>query len=388
MMYKVNEGRPNVADHLVNRDIDMVINTPLGRDSFFDDLRGAARGDDGAGAVHHDAHGRIGGGERHQVAAVAYAHPCGRCRTTTPERRRGRGRPMRAPGAKAPGSRLQAPGRRRRPGPASLAVLLLAAGVALSGQTFRSRVVTVPVTATVVDAQGRLVRGLTRDDFQVFEDGVEQPVTQFTDERVPVSLGLLLDASDSMRGQADARRERGGGTLRRRSAQGGGRGLHRLFNHRPRLAASWTRPASALKLRLGTVVAGGGTAIYDAVVQAAPFFDRRARPRAALVVISDGADTASDRTLQQAREAVVRRDAFVYAVAIDEVDAQASTRVNPAALSDLTSPTGGYTEVVRVRRGAGTSHRAHRRRAELAIHDRLQSVASPPTAPGAASACA
>ena len=38
MVYKVNEGRPNVADHLVNRDIDMVINTPLGRDSFFDDL--------------------------------------------------------------------------------------------------------------------------------------------------------------------------------------------------------------------------------------------------------------------------------------------------------------------------------------------------------------
>src|SRR5687768_13587441 len=80
-------------------------------------------------------------------------------------------------------------------------VLVVGGGVALSGQTFRSRVVTVPVTATVVDAQGRLVRGLGRDDFEVFEDGVLQPVTQFTDERVPVSLGLLLDASDSMRGR-------------------------------------------------------------------------------------------------------------------------------------------------------------------------------------------
>jgi Ca-activated chloride channel family protein len=75
-------------------------------------------------------------------------------------------------------------------------------------------------------------------------------------------------------------------------------------------------------------------------------FDRRTKPRAALVVISDGADTASDRSLQQARDAVVKRDAFVYAIAIDSPGVAASTRVNPAALRDLTGPTGGYTEVV------------------------------------------
>ena len=217
----------------------------------------------------------------------------------------------------------------------------------LAGQTFRGGVVTVPVTATVVDAQGRLVRGLSREDFVVFEDGTEQPVSQFSDQRVPISLGLLLDASDSMRGQpiVDARAavERFIGDLLMEEDEA----FVAVFNHRPRLAAPWTRPASAARSTLGPVLAGGGTAIYDAVVEAAPFFDRRARPRAALVVISDGADTASDRTLQQAREAVVRRDAFVYAVAIDEVQERQSTRVNPAALQDLTSPTGGYTEVVR-----------------------------------------
>jgi Ca-activated chloride channel family protein len=199
---------------------------------------------------------------------------------------------------------------------------------------------------TVVDAQRRLVRGLTREDFSVFEDGVEQPVTQFTDQRVPVSLGLLLDASDSMRGRpiADARVavEHFVGDLLWADDEA----FIALFNHRSRLAAPWTQPASSLRTSLGRVDAGGGTAIYDAIVQAAPFFDRRARPRAALVVISDGADTASDRTLQQARTAVVRRDAFVYALAIDEPGAPASTRVSPGALRDLTEPTGGYTEVV------------------------------------------
>jgi Ca-activated chloride channel family protein len=66
-----------------------------------------------------------------------------------------------------------------------------------------------------------------------------------------------------------------------------------------------------------------------------------------MVIVSDGADTASDRTLQQARETLRRSDAFVYAIAIDAPDARASTRVNPDALREITGPSGGYTEIVR-----------------------------------------
>jgi Ca-activated chloride channel family protein len=69
--------------------------------------------------------------------------------------------------------------------------------------------------------------------------------------------------------------------------------------------------------------------------------------RAAMVVISDGADTASDNTLHQAVDAIRRSDMFVYAIAIDPPDARSSTRVNPEALRELTSLSGGYTEVVR-----------------------------------------
>src|SRR3990167_7884988 len=72
---------------------------------------------------------------------------------------------------------------------------------------FRTAVRLTTVTATVTDADGRLVPDLARDQFEVFEDGELQPITQFTSERVPVSLGILLDASDSMFGRrmADAR---------------------------------------------------------------------------------------------------------------------------------------------------------------------------------------
>jgi len=65
----------------------------------------------------------------------------------------------------------------------------------------------VTTAVTVRDAEGRLVTSLEKNDFIIEEDGVVQPITQFTKERVPVSLSLTLDVSDSMRGQrmADAR---------------------------------------------------------------------------------------------------------------------------------------------------------------------------------------
>jgi Ca-activated chloride channel family protein len=212
--------------------------------------------------------------------------------------------------------------------------------------SFRGRVDTVMVTVTVTDATGRLITGLTRDDFAIFEDGQPQPITQFTDHRVPVSLGVLLDASDSMRGQpiADARAavDRFVGEL----LEPGDEAFVAAFNHLPRVVVPWTRPPAGLMRRLDGFKPSGATAIYDALVVAAPLFDQRAHSRAALVVISDGADTASDRTLQQARAELRRTAPFIYAIAIDSGEARASTRVNPDALREITGPSGGYTEVV------------------------------------------
>jgi VWFA-related protein len=214
-------------------------------------------------------------------------------------------------------------------------------------QSFRSRIDIVQVTVSVRDADGRLVTGLTRDDFQIFEDGTEQDITQFTDARVPVSLGVLLDASDSMRGQkiVDAR-----GALDRFVGElllGEDEAFVATFNHRPRLATPWTMPPSRTRNSLESLKPSGGTAIYDALASTAKLFDQRNHVRAAMVVISDGADTASDHSLIEALEDIRRSDALVYAIAIDSDDARESTRVNPEALREITSLTGGYTEVVR-----------------------------------------
>jgi Ca-activated chloride channel homolog len=213
--------------------------------------------------------------------------------------------------------------------------------------SFRSGIETVHVTVTVTDANGRLITDLTKDDFEVFEDGQPVVVTQFSDKRVPVSLGVLLDISDSMLGQPieDAR-----GALDRFVGdllQEGDEAFVASFNHSPRIVSMWTQPPAALRGALEDVKPTGGTAIYDALVATASLFNTRQHTRAALIVVSDGADTASDYTLIRARDAIRRTDPFIYAVAIDSGDKRrVSTRVNPDALREITGPSGGYTEVI------------------------------------------
>jgi Ca-activated chloride channel family protein len=212
---------------------------------------------------------------------------------------------------------------------------------------FHSSVEVIAIAATVVDAEGHFVTGLPREAFEVSEDGKPQPITQFTNERVPLSMGVLLDISDSMYGQRikDAR-----ATVQ-----------HFLFdlltpadeffllafNHEPKILTEWTSEQDAIQRALDGLRPSGATAIYDAVLKALPLTERRSRPRAALLIISDGADTASDATLREVRSTLLRSDVFVYAIAIDSPQRQPiNTRVSPEALTEITNPSGGRTEVV------------------------------------------
>jgi Ca-activated chloride channel family protein len=233
---------------------------------------------------------------------------------------------------------------------------LLAAGLGVGGQTqppvrdvrpFRAGVDVTSLTATVTDKEGHLVTGLSREAFQVFEDGEPQTVTQFTNERVPIGLGVLLDVSDSMYGKRirDARSavDRFLFTLLSDEDQF----FLIAFNHKPRVLTDWTHVRDDVTRALDALRPSGGTSIYDSIVEALPIVEHRSRQRAAILVISDGADTASNATLRDVRSALHRSDAFVYAVAIDSPEPQPiNTRVNPQALREITNESGGRTEIV------------------------------------------
>ena len=234
-----------------------------------------------------------------------------------------------------------------------MATLLTAAPAAQPPVTrapgaLKSGVDLIVVSATVFNADGGLVTGLPREAFEIYEDGQRQAIAQFTSERVPIGLGLLLDVSDSMFGrrivEARAAVQRFLVDLLAPSDEF----FLVAFNEAPHPLTDWTRDPDTVNAALEAARPSGGTAIYDAILSALPTVERRRRQRAALVVISDGADTASDTTLRNLRTALQRSDAFVYAIAIDSPQPQPiNTRVNPMALGDITNPTGGHTEVVR-----------------------------------------
>ncbi len=214
-------------------------------------------------------------------------------------------------------------------------------------QVFRTGVDLVLVTASVRDGDGRLRGDLTLDDFEVFEDGRPQLITQFERGRVPVSLGILLDVSESMYGQriadATAALDRFLADLLAPDDEA----FLVVFNHDPTLEETWTLGPESLAGRLAAVRPYGATAIYDAMMMALPLFRTRSHQRAAVVLISDGSDTASDVRIADVRREIRTSDAFVYAVAIDAPRTRPlNDRVNPRALREMTDESGGYTEVV------------------------------------------
>jgi VWFA-related protein len=192
------------------------------------------------------------------------------------------------------------------------------------------------------------VNGLPKDAFTVYEDGEELPITQFTSDRVPLGVGLLLDTSDSMFGRRIKDAEDAAERFLVHLLPSTDSFFMIAFNHETRVLFGWRTAADGVHDALERLHPSGATAIYDAVLAAMPYLDNRPRERAALVLITDGADTASDVSLRDLRPALLRTDAFVYAIAIDTPEAQPITqRVNVQTLDEIAGPSGGHTEVVR-----------------------------------------
>ncbi|HEX5473757.1 MAG TPA: VWA domain-containing protein [Vicinamibacterales bacterium] len=185
------------------------------------------------------------------------------------------------------------------------------------GFKFRAGVELINVTATVTDESGRFVPNLTRDDFRVYDDDQIQPIAHFSAERVPVSLGILLDTSGSMEGpKMSAARQALERFLVQLLDPDDEVFLYR-FDSEPELVQGWTRDRQRLSDAIAGIQPRGGTALYDALAEAIPLAETGKNRKKAIVVISDGNDTSSHANAETVKRLIRQSEVLVYAVGID-----------------------------------------------------------------------
>ncbi|WP_396627507.1 VWA domain-containing protein [Luteitalea sp.] len=184
--------------------------------------------------------------------------------------------------------------------------------------TFRSGVSLVSVNAVVKDRRGRPVRNLTRDDFTVLENGANRPIVDFGfSDQGAVSFGVLIDQSGSMTlsNNLDAARE----VIRHLVAWfDAGRDEIALFAFDKQLrdVQPFTTDADAITAALPRLTAYGTTALYDAIASTAEQLETRPSPRRALIVVTDGLDTASTKTAEDVSAIASAIDVPVYVVVV------------------------------------------------------------------------
>jgi Ca-activated chloride channel family protein len=189
-------------------------------------------------------------------------------------------------------------------------------------QIFRGGTDLVLLNVTVQDTLGRLVPGLEREDFQVFEDGVPQRIQNFSRELEPIALSILIDTSNSMEKKLQTAQEAAIGFLRRLTPQDVAMVID--FDAQARIRQGFTNDRVALEEAIRTTRADGPTALYNAIYTAVnelrvarsePVPDQPIR-RQAIVVLSDGEDTNSLIDDTAVLDSLQRSEVTLYAIGL------------------------------------------------------------------------
>ncbi|MEM7051968.1 MAG: VWA domain-containing protein [Acidobacteriota bacterium] len=201
----------------------------------------------------------------------------------------------------------------------------------------------VELYAAVLDRSGRPVSGLQQDDFEVFEDGRRQEISKFEQvANLPLSVGVVIDTSGSMVpsiGQA----QQAGKEFIDRVLKPGDRCFVVGFSDRPALLMPPTDDAAACTLGLDELTAFGATALHDAIVSSLYYF-RGIRGQKALVLLSDGDDTASSIAFPPAAEYARRSGVAIYTIGLQVGALNVNIRQK---LGKLAEETGGRSFFVR-----------------------------------------
>lgn len=208
------------------------------------------------------------------------------------------------------------------------------------GAVIRMNVNLVLIPVTVTDPMNRLVTGLERQDFKIYENNGEQEISSFASEDAPVSIGVIFDLSGSMTSKLTRARESILQFIKTANPQDEFFVIG--FNDRPELIEDFTNSVEDIQARLATVRSGHRTALLDAIYYGVEKLRQARHERKALLIVSDGGDNRSRYTEGEVRAQVRESDVEIYAIGVfDPYAATPEERSGPVLLNDLSEQTGG-----------------------------------------------
>lgn len=204
-----------------------------------------------------------------------------------------------------------------------------------------SNLVVIPVSVT--DTLNRFVLGLRKEDFQLMDDGVEQPVAHFSGEDVPLSIGLAFDISGSMDFKMNTSRD--AAALFLKTLNQDDEAFLVEFNDKVDLTVGFTSHTLEIRTALQNLRPGGLTALLDAVKFSLGQMKNARNARKAIVVVSDGGDNHSTYTAAQIESLVREADVEIYAMGVFDpllsLGLTPEEVSGPKLLSEIASQTGG-----------------------------------------------
>lgn len=206
----------------------------------------------------------------------------------------------------------------------------------------------VVIPAHVTTGEGSPVTSLNRDNFQLTEDNVEQPIVHFDKDDAPVSIGLLFDKSGSMIDKMQKAAEAVNAFLK--TANSDDEFFLIEFSDGVRLTVPFTPDSGRLFERISHTKPFGMTSLLDAIDLSLAQMKKARHDRKAIVIISDGGDNWSRHSVREVRNKLLESDVQLYAMGIFDPDYlkkhEAETRRGPALLDELARETGGRNYTV------------------------------------------
>jgi Ca-activated chloride channel family protein len=198
----------------------------------------------------------------------------------------------------------------------------------------------VPLNVTVTDKAGHLVSSLTKGNFQIFENGVLQQIKDFKHEDVPVSLGLIIDNSGSMREKRQAVESSALVLVRDSNPQDEAFVVN--FNDESYLDTDFTSDIKLLEQGLAKIDSRGGTAMRDAISMSIDHLKKKAkRDKKVILVVTDGNDNASNGSLEKLVREAQQNDVLIYAIGLLSEEEKKEAAKAKRALNLLVESTGG-----------------------------------------------